>query len=111
MLMEATVRAGPSRQVAAAVASALLRTASEDVSARVAVPEVVADDVPVVAAALAAQKVAGQITGEEHHNLGTAVAALRRVVPKDLVRDLHALRKERHAVVHRGSALWPPSVC
>ena len=92
-VMQGVVQGHASRQVAAAVASAILRTcASFDTQAghdhvSVPVPGIVADDVPIIGASLASQRIAEDIAGVEFHDAGQAEMAMRNVLRSDVLRD------------------------
>eukprot|EP00959_Pyramimonas_sp_CCMP1952_P035000 732654-Pyramimonas_sp.AAC.1 len=101
--MEGTIRGGASRHVAAAVASAVIRTmATPDIKGweHVAVPAVVADDVPVVASSMAVQRTAGTMLDTTFDNPGKAYEALRRVVPKHLANRVRKVNRAANAAKH-----------
>ena len=89
VLMKSTVEAGGSRQVAAAVASALLRTASQVESSGLVhtISDLVADRIGMIAPSLAAQVSAG-LSGEKAHSA-------KGLVPAELVLD-------RNVAMHAG---------
>ena len=104
-IMEGTIRGGATRHVAAAVASAILRTGLGTNSSlqgyeEVPVPSCVAPDIPVVAASLASQRRAEDIADNQFHNAGQAYAELRSVLPKELANDWRAINRARNEVFH-----------
>ena len=103
-IMEGAIRGGASRQVAAAVASALFRSGeSKGEAVLIDVPDVVADDIPVVAASMATQRVAGAVLGQEFHDSGRAYEAIRKVLPRDLARDVRQVNRAANKAKHGSS--------
>ena len=103
-IMEGAIRGGASRQVAAAVASALFRSGeSKGEAVLIDVPDVVADDIPVVAASMATQRVAGAVFGQEFRDSGRAYEAIRKVLPRDLARDVRQVNRAANKARHRSS--------
>ena len=98
-IMQGTVSGGASRQVAAAVASAVVRTClGGDGWESIQVPGIVAGDVPIVASSMAAQRVAGSMFDTVFENPGLAYEAIRKVLPRDIhqaVRNVN--RRSNHA--------------
>ena len=64
------------------------------------VPAVVADDVPVVAASMTAQRIAGTMLDTTFGNPGKAYEALRRVVPTDLANQVRKVNRAANAAKH-----------
>ena len=115
-IMEGTVRGGASRHVAAAVAAAVARVilygdraAHEDEEglAIVKVPEEVVKDVPVLAHALAAQRLTSELVGLPAHNGGIAARMLRARDPQ-LGRDARILNRIANVVKHGAARAGKP---
>ena len=102
--MEGTIRGGASRQVAAAIASALFRSAllqdQKGDLVSVDVPDVAADGITVVAAFLATQRFAGAFLGQGFRNAGQAYEAIRQVLPGDLACDARQVDKAANRAKH-----------